>query len=41
MMLKQVKRKLTAEELTAEIDEAMKDPEFKAIVKDFVKRTTS
>lgn len=36
-----LKHKRTAEEIDAEAAEAMKDPEFKAIVKDFIKQTTS
>ena len=36
-----LKHKRTAEEIDAEIAEAMKDPDFRAIVKDFVKRSTS
>lgn len=39
--LVEVKRKLSDYELIAEIDAAMKDPEFRAIVKCFVKRSTS
>lgn len=40
--MKQIlKHKRTAEEIDAEIAEVMKDPEFRAIVKDFIKQTTS
>lgn len=40
--MKQVlKHKRTGEEIDAEIAEAMKDAEFRAIVKDFIKQTTS
>mgnify|MGYP001586342271 FL=1 len=28
-------------EIAADIDEAMKDPEFRKLVKDFIKKTTS
>ncbi len=39
-MLKQVKRKMTDDELIAEIDEAMKDHEFVKAVKRFIEATS-
>lgn len=39
--LKEVKRQVIDAELVAEIDGAMKDPKFRAVVREFVKRTTA
>ncbi len=36
-----IKAKRSLAEVVADIKESMKDPEFRAIVKDFIKRTTS
>ena len=40
MMLKQVRRRLSDDELVAEIDEAMKAPEFRKAIREFVKITS-
>lgn len=40
--MKQImKARRSVEEIAADVKESMKDPEFRAIVKDFIKRTTS
>lgn len=40
-MRQMLKHKRTAQEIDAEIAEAMNDPEFRAIVKDFIRQNTS
>lgn len=36
-----VRSRRSVAELKAEIEEAMRDPEFRAIVRDFIRKTTS
>lgn len=36
-----VKARRSVDEVAADMKECMKDPKFRAVVKDFIKRTTS